>query len=309
MQLVEVGEQPLDVVERVRPAADGAPPGRAATASGARRARRGSRRRARRSDSIDRSRSGVCGSMRERLDLLQQDADRFFEFEQCQAWHQVSGHAQCRLSRCTRIHVYLNRRHPTPRDRTQLLDVRDQLLRRPDALRDVGADAQRRGRRSSSRRARATRGDRRGGATAARPAPRIVLARAAACQVDRHLARRPLLEQRQIGMQLGRDEPRRSRRRFSNLPRTSSMRVGLDQRCRCLPNVSGKTTTSTRAGDVVEHEDRHAVALLGLQRAQAADDAADPDVGRGLRCSSRDARARRTPSGRPAKRSSGWPLM
>ena len=41
----------------------------------------------------------------------------------------------------------------------------------------------------------------------------------------------------------------------------------------------GKDHHLDPAGDVVEDEDRHAIAFLRFQRAQAADDAADPDVG------------------------------
>ena len=66
-------------------------------------------------------------------------------------------------------------------------------------------------------------------------------------------------------------------RRARSVPRTAtSAPFSMSEAKR--PNGSGNTTTSTRALRVLEREDAHAVALLGLERAEARDDAADVHV-------------------------------
>ena len=94
--------------------------------------------------------------------------------------------------------------------------------------------------------------------------------------MDHHFARRPFLQHRDR-LQLGGDEPG-GFVVFFELSADEQHRVGGDQ-LTVLAEGLRKHDHFDAAGDVVEHEDRHPIALLGLQRAQPADDAADPDVG------------------------------
>ena len=164
----------------------------------------------------------------------------------------------------------------TDPDAAELLDFLDQSFRRPHPLRDVGADAQRLGL-ALARRARATRGDRRGAARAARPAPRTSVGRAAAPTGESPLRASVRSRSAAIGSSSVATS-RADSSSFSNLPRTSSI-ASASMSDAVLAERLREHHHFDAAGDVVEHEHRHAVALLGLQRAQAGDDAADPDVG------------------------------
>ena len=122
------------------------------------------------------------------------------------------------------------------------------------------------------------RGGRRDAATAARPAPRTSSGRAAAPR--RWIATSRVV--RSLSAAIGSSSVatmRADSSSFSNLPRTSSIASALDEAARACRTSPGTPRPRRCRADVVQHEDRHAVALLRLERAQAGDDAADPDVG------------------------------
>ena len=256
----KLGEQPLDVVERVRAGSGGARPARAARASGSRRSRRGSRRRACAARSISRSRSGVCGSMRQRLDLLQQDADRFFELEQ------VRHGIVC----CSQRHAQSSQIAPTRR-RTVCSTIRRRRLSLGRCGR--GRAARRRRARAAAaaaavrRRARGTRGDRRGAATSSSPAPR---SRRPCGGAFKWIARRA--SSRSLSAESGRSSVATSRADSSsrsNLPRTSSI-ASASMSDAVLAERLREHHDFDAAGDVVEHEDAIGSPFLVFSGAQAA---------------------------------------
>src|SRR5437762_12638586 len=99
-------------------------------------------------------------------------------------------------------------------------------------------------------------------------------------QMNHDLARRALLQQRDR-LELGRDDPRRLVVSLE-LSAHEEHRVRFDQ-VGVFAERLWKDDDLDAARDVLQHEDRHAVPLLRLERTQTVDDAGDPDVGHRLR--------------------------
>ena len=295
VQLVEAGEQPLDVVERVRPVRDAARRARAATASGSRRSRRGSRRPARRS-AVDRPLALRRPRQHaERLDFLQQDADRFFEFQRCQPWQ--CGQASMPSHQSSQAPPFRRRKAARLRDESSPTAARAARRRRGRAtargwpLTSSSSDTRRSprcrekqlGQRLERRRVRA----------AAPPG-----------------GSRPRCVVRSLSAAIGSSSVatiRADSSSFSNLPRTSSI-ASLSMSEAVLAEGLGEDHDFDAAGDVVQHEDRHAVALLASSAAAGRRRCRRPRRRPPTRSSSATRCAPNVFSS-SAKRSSGWPLM
>ncbi len=191
----------------------------------------------------------------ERLDFLQEDADRFFEVESF-------------------------RRHASPeRHRSladHLLDFGDQRRGGTDANlgRDVGPHAQARRRRRQLDVERYT-----AVAAVAREnlAERLEQVAGWPVPVTRMATSRAM---RSRTVSIGAISVARIRAlssSFSSLPRTSTM-APASMSAPHFWNVSGKQQHLDAAVRILEREDRHAVALLGLQLPDGGDDAADRGV-------------------------------
>ena len=280
VQLDEVGEQALDVVERGRPRRmarhqHALPRRQVLVELAADRRRRGFRGRAislvavlagaRSIDSASISFSstpiGSSNSSRSGID-----------------WDQGQGRA-CGRSRMNRDRARA----------AQPLDVGDELFRgaHADRLRDVGADD------DVARAAVHLDLDRH------RPVAAVLVSTSQSAsivsrgQVAFNRIRTPRdsrSRERRERQDVGALEARRSPRRARTCRAPAAARRSRSG-ARCCSNISGNTTTSTRALVILEREDAHRIALLGLQAAEAADDAADVDVlddqaaGRRRRCS------------------------
>ena len=245
VQLGELGEQPLDVVERARPVRVArhlhALPG----PERRRRSRRAARWRApRAARSTPAARASAASSAAPRS--LSAAARRALRNPAVSGWHAalLSHFSSDRARRRTRA--------STSRTKWSLGRMRRAVAAR---TRSVGPSP-------FTLRRRTTRGDRRDGARARRPARRIaVLAQrpcpASVISTSRTARSRTDLERRDLARRRGGSFPRRAR---TCRARAASRRRRRGRRI--CANASGKTTASTLRDLVLEHEHRHAIAAL-----------------------------------------------